>query len=113
MDGWITKQEKASTKRYAISDPSGRKLYLANQKHMILKNTLDTVLKQSFSHLSNEKPTEEFYCFVQANAIVAKVGYATYIKKPEELNKRFVKVSQILMNLVFSQKSLESKCSKW
>ena len=30
----------------------------------------------------------------QANAIVAKVGYATYIKKPEELNKRFVKVRQ-------------------
>lgn len=28
----------------------------------------------------------------KANAIVAKVGYATYIKKPEELNKRFVKL---------------------
>ena len=34
-------------------------------------------------------------CVLQANAIVAKVGYATYIKKPEELNKRFVKVSEM------------------
>jgi len=54
----------------------------------IISSFKNRIKRHSWMDNSTRKGVDD-----KANAIVAKVGYATYIKKPEELNKRFANLS--------------------
>ncbi|XP_057314854.1 endothelin-converting enzyme homolog [Hydractinia symbiolongicarpus] len=54
----------------------------------IIKSFKSRIREHSWMDNKTRKGVDE-----KADALVAKVGYASYIKKPEELNKRFVKLS--------------------